>query len=422
MGTKRHRNMHAAFFLFAVLLISLTIAMSSAATPSSPACPITTNPYNTQWLPINIIVIMLSFAVIAVIYILSNVMPVSMSAKLKALVHTEINQNLVSVLIILVLLGSTIMVTEFTAQLGSTSTFHCNPFAASDFYVGNLTFNTGLKLLNNIYATSIGYAIDARLYTGIGQNVYSSVVAPNVASYIAKTFLNFGIFSITPVFAGDLGISYAIMSDLLTGVFTPIMMIAMGSMFLQYLLIPFIKGAAFLIILPIALIMRSFTFTGAGLRTAANSVLALAVAMYIIYPTMVAYNPMIISWIFTPCPNATNWCNPSFLYLGTAYAIPNIPASTFFTQTSAQQGTVSLSGISITSLSMGEYAQILSAAIDPATVIGNVLGMADQVAQFLFTSVLLFALDMTVTMGFGVGLAKALTSGLDGASAFWSNV
>ncbi len=407
----------ASFFLALVIFASLPAQASADS-----GCPITTNPYNTSWLSINFTVIMISFAVIAVVYILSNLMPTASSAKIKALVVTELNQNLISVIIIVILLGATITVSEFSATIGSTGAYACNPFASADFYVGNLTFNTGLKMLNNIYSTSITYAIDSRLYSGVGQSVYSSVITPNVASFISKTFLNFGLFSVTPIFAGDLGMPYAIMSDLLTIVFTPIMMLAMGAMFIQYLLIPLIQGSAFFVVLPIALIMRSFAFTGAGLRTAANSVLAIAIAAYLIYPTMVAYNPTMLSWIFTPCSKST-WCNPGWSYLDSAYSLPNIQESSFFTSTGGSTPTsVQMSGLSITSLSFGEFTQILSSAIDPALVVSNVLNIANEVAMFLFTSIVLFALDLMVMMGFAVGLAKALNGGLDGASSFWSNV
>ncbi len=412
--------------LLAVLSIFILVALPSTAygAPTS----LTSDVYNTAWIPINLLVITVSFAIIALIYTLSNVLPRDMRAKLHSLVMTEINQNLISVLILIILFSATVIVGQFSASLPLTGQYacnlessSCNPFIIADAYVDTLTFVTGINLLNQIYSNSISYAINARIWSGVGQSIPSSIV-PSIASLLQLKSISLPFIQITPVFGGDLGISYAIISDLLVGIFTPLLMVTLGTMFIQYIMISVIEFSAFSIVLPIALMMRSFAFTGAGLRTAANSVLAVAIAAYLIYPTMVAFNPSIISWIFTSCQSTTTasggWCNPTYKYLNTAYTLPDITVSTFLSQSSTQ---VISGGPSLTTLGIGQLSSVLAAA-DPFSVTQTLFTISNNVAQFMFTSVMLFALDLTVTLGFGVGLAKALTGGLDGVASFWSNV
>ncbi len=44
------------------------------------------------------------------------------------------------------------------------------------------------------------------------------------------------------------------------------------------------------------------------------------------------------------------------------------------------------------------------------------------VSEFMFNTIFIFAIDITVTMGFAMGLAKALDDGIEGAASFWSSI
>lgn len=379
------------------------------------------NLYSTDWLNVNFLIVGISFAVIAVVYMLGNIMHTVMSSKIKGLIKDETRQTMLSVIIIVILLGSAATIAEFSSYLAPNQTYTCNPILSSQTYVfGTLT--GGVGLLNNIYATSISYAVDARLYSGFG-----GLASPITDKLSALLTIPLGIAKVTPEFANDLGISYSIISDLLVIIFTPLMMLALGSLFMQWLLLLFLPGTAFAFILPAALIMRSFAFTGAGLRSAANGVLAIAIGAYMIYPVMVLVNASVVGWIYTSpaspaCASNLFGCNPTFTYLNTANStMPSTPEG-FFTSSTPGTG-VPLSslfgGVAITSLSSQQLNSVIS-GIDPATTVSALIKMSNSIAQFIFTGVFLFALDIAVTIGFVAGLTKALNSGVYGAESFWN--
>jgi hypothetical protein len=43
-------------------------------------------------------------------------------------------------------------------------------------------------------------------------------------------------------------------------------------------------------------------------------------------------------------------------------------------------------------------------------------------SQFIFTAIFMFGINLAVTLGFAIGLAKGLNSGVEGAGSFWSSI
>jgi hypothetical protein len=196
-----------------------------------------------------------------------------------------------------------------------------DPLTYADYYVGNLSVNTGLNLLTNLYSTTVAYSVYAQILAGIGEIFklgLSSIVPALSSGFNLGNVAGIGISALIP-----LAHLYNILAGLYLDIFAPLVTLAVGFLFIQFILIPLIKYVAFTILLPVAIGMRSLSFMGNSLKSASNSVLAFAIAIYIIYPLMLAFNGYAIGWIFSTA-------NPSFVYLHSTYIVPNIPVSQFF--------------------------------------------------------------------------------------------
>ena len=94
-----------------------------------------------------------------------------------------------------------------------------------------------------------------------------------------------------------------IMTNLYIDLFSSVLLVMIGMLFVQWLSLPIIQAVAFTLMLPFALILRSIAFAssgGQGLRETANAILAIAIALYLIYPLMIMFNSYAISYIFSP--------------------------------------------------------------------------------------------------------------------------
>jgi len=366
--------------------------------------------YVNSWLGINYLVIAASFAVVALVYMAGSLLPGSTRTKITSMTKVEMTQLLLSVLIIIILMGVSQVACSFTTAISqATVKTTLSPFQYADFYIGNLSTNTGLRLLGNIYSISITYAIDSRIWTAVGSAIQS-------LSKSGEAIISFP-------YGYDLGTYYGILSDLYLDVFSPIIIVTIGMLFLQYLLLPIIEYTAFVIVLPIALVMRSISFTGSGLRTAANSVLALAIAAYLIYPMMVAFDGYAIAWIFSPS-NPEYSCNGCLSTVESTYSLTSIPSSAFDSLSSSSSGfnVDGLSSPAISSILSSSLLGDITGNIPVYGVIANAASTVSLMSQFIFTAIFMFGINLAVTLGFAIGLAKGLNSGVEGAGSFWSSI
>ncbi|MCL5007366.1 MAG: hypothetical protein M1164_01650 [Candidatus Marsarchaeota archaeon] len=378
--------------------------------------------YVNSWLGINFAVILAGIFVVTLVYMLSRFLPSSMKGKITSVMKVELTQLFISVIIIVVLIGAASTACAASTSISQHVTHTTeSPFAYSDYYIGNLTLNTGLRLLTNVYLTSIDYGIDSRVYPSL-INYEGPGFLSHSASILSKSAANKGIeiFSVGFNFGEDLGANFGILSDLYLAVFGPIITLVIGSLFVQYLSIPIFEYTAFTIVLPVALIMRSIAYSASGsggLRSASNAVLAIAIAVYLIYPLMISYNSYIVNWIFSVQ-------NPYFQYLHTSFTIDSLP-TTFFSSLASGVSGVSLFGVTTPSLNslLGNYATTgVVSLFDPFAVTSQVLTTIDEMAQFIFVGIFLFGLDVAVTLGFAQSLASSLDAGIEGAASFWGNV
>jgi len=387
----------------------------------------------TSWVNINILIVLLTFMLFALFYSLSGMFPGSTRERIKQAAKSEATQGVISIFIILVLIGvATTACSISTSMSQSLAKTGMNPFQYSEYYIGNLSTNTGLVLLTNVYSTSVSYAIEAQVLQSIG-----SILNTGLSSVIKAFVTNLGLSSIVTIgIAPVLEIYqvFAILSTVYLVVIAPLITLVVGVLFIQFLLLPVLQYTAFTIVLPIAIALRSLAFMGTNLKGASNTVLAIAIAGYIVYPLMVSFNSYIISYTFAACSStaaATATCNPAAAYLKGTYSLPKLTVSQIFSASVANNGVnvpTSISSFFSQLLQGGLLKPIITDAsgntglISPFAVVSNAQATVNNVAQFIFAGVVLFMIDIAVTLGFAMGLARALNGGIMGAGSFWGGI
>lgn len=376
--------------------------------------------YGTQsWAGINIMVVLITFLIVAALYALSTIFPSLTRAKLREASKSELTQAFISIIIIIVLSGVATTACSISASISSSLTGQAlSPFGYAEYYTGNLSTNTGLNLLTNIYSTSVSYSIEAHVLQDLG-----SFLNVKTSKILKILYTSIGLTSVVSVFIGaviQVGVLFSILSSLYLNIMAPLVTVVVGLLFVQFLALPVLQYTAFSVVLPVAIGMRSVSFLGTHLKYASNTVLAIAIAGYIVYPLMVSFNGYVIAWIFSAS-------NPSFQYIHSTYVVPAIPISTFFQ--SASTAYTGFFGTIYNALFNGGVLNPLVSSsfqnglvISPWTIVTQAQLLVNQTAQFIFAGVILFVMDLSVTLGFAMGLANALNAGIEGAGSFWGSV
>jgi hypothetical protein len=354
------------------------------------------------------------------VYTIANLLPARIRSKLVDAVKAELSQILLSAVIIVLLIGSAQLVCGIVANYSIylTGSF-LTPFQYADSYIGNLATTTGVDLLTQIYSMSVRYQVEAQeieqildfftgLSSGLGHStaagIFGALGAPIVGSsgLIKSSFFDLKlVLPLTDSFAQV----YTSLSALYMGVFSPLVTLATGMLFLQYLLLAVMQYLAFTTILPVAILMRSLAFTGTGLRQSANALLAIAIAMYLVYPLTIAFDQYIMNYALA---NA-----------GTTYLLKSVTINQFFASFSGSSILSAYSSAESLFLnSVGGYIAITW----PWELVNEAQAIINQMAEFLFQAVVLFAINLAITIGFATGLAKALNSGVEGVGSFWNSI
>lgn len=412
-------------------MLLLAVAAMLAATASTSAQPVsaisaTAMPNTcvlygaTNWAGISILVILLSLLITAAVFAGSTIFPIRTQAQIKQAARAELTQAIISAVILVILASTATAACALSTNIANSlhaSTTTTNPFQYAEYYIGNLSTNTGLNLLTTVYSISVSYSIESQVLNNAGTLLNTAV---NTIANQLGTVLGFATKAVGSIaIGGASGLStlFALLSTTYLDVIAPLITIAIGLLIIQFLALPVLQYAAFSILLPVAIAMRSLAFLGRNLRAASNTILAIAIAAYIIYPIMIAFNSYAIAWIFSGS-------NPSFQYLKTTYVVPNIPSNSFFAliQTTPSNGIYG----SITNIFLpfvtSSLAQSGGVIINPFTIQTQAQMIVNQTAQFLFASIIMIVIDIAVTLGFAVGLANALNSGVEGAGSFWSGI
>ncbi len=404
---------------------SSTEIVSQPATPAvqSSTCSLYGGSgYANNWIGINFIVILVSLTVIAFVYTIANFMPSKIRSKLSDAVKSELSQILLSAVIIVILIGSAQLACNLSAIYSVSYVPRgergLTPFQYADSYIGNLATVTGVSLLTNIYSLSIAYQVEAQivyqaldftsgLASGLGSAAAGSMFSDAGLSLVGGSgLIKSSILTVSLILPDINALSgvFTSLSSMYVGVFSPLITLATGMLFIQFLLLEVMQYTAFTTILPVAILMRSLAFTGTSLRNSANALLAIAIAAYLVYPLTVALDYNI--FMNYALPNA-----------GQTYQLQNININSFFS---------SLSGTGVVDAA-GSAASLMTSSVSsymiwPWDIMNAAQTIITHMAQFIFQSVVLFAVNIAITIGFATGLAKALNSGVEGAGSFWNSI
>lgn len=374
--------------------------------------------YANSWIGINLLVVLVSMAVIALVYSFSRFMPERIRGRVNEATKSEITQSIISVLIIAILIASAQMVCNTTASIGSVvlqnagvskSQASLSPFQYADYYAGNLAMHTGLSLLTYVYTTTMRYDIQSTLYGSLNVYLNGLLLSEKLGS------IPFGDnVKVTFGFSPDLSTMLRFMSDQYLVVFAPLITIVVGALMLQYLSLPVLQYSAFVVILPVALAMRSLSFAGVNLRNTSNAVLAIAIAAYFIYPLMILFDSYMMYWVFNPA------LNPSSQYIALSYTVNSLPLNSFLSQP-----------LTSSSGDLGASIKFMLSAFSTSSFLNyfDIFNIAQQTEQLVinlselvFQGVVLFAINVAITIGFAMGLTRALNAGVEGADSFWSSI
>lgn len=371
----------------------------------------------TSWAGISILVIVLSLLIVGAVFMLSGIFSNSTRAKIRQAAKSELTEAFISAVILVILAGAALGACSISTSIGNSlhvTTTTANPFQYSEYYIGNLSTNTGLNLLTTIYSISVSYAIEAQVLQSLGtlfntnvNTIYKQISSLFLGNAAKAVGLSIGIAAVS-----HSSILFSLLSSTYVDIIAPLVTIAIGLLFIQFIMLPFFQYTAFAVILPVAIAMRSLAFMGTNLRAASNTVLAVAIAAYIIYPLMIAFNSYAIAWIFSGA-------NPSFQYVHTTYVVPNIPVSNYFKSVPSSGIFGSAFNIMVPFVTSA-FSQSGGFIINPFTVASQGQMIVNETAQFIFTSVIMIVIDLAVTIGFAAGLTKALNSGIEGAGSFWA--
>jgi hypothetical protein len=395
--------------------------------------------YANSWIGINLLVVLISLTAVAVVYTISRLLPGHARGRVVEATRFEITQAILSLLIIAVLIGSAQMTCNLSASLGKyllasgvlpsvsapgiavipASYANLSPFQYADYYIGTLATQTGIGLLTAIYSANISLSIQSEIYnsmTGLLKGLFSGEA--NLCSW--ATLFSFE-YKCTLSWPLNFGYSIRLLAENYNVVLGPLATMIVGALFLQYIGLPLLQYTAFVVILPVALAMRSISFAGFKLRETSNAVLAIAIAAYLIYPMTVMLDSYMMYWMFSPtCFGSQQACNPALPYLDYAYAPTALPLNLFFsssqtTPVGSVKNAYTLFTNAISSFNFVTLINPLTAEAQSETLINNM-------AMLAFQGIILFALNAAITIGFAMGLAKALSGGVEGAGSFWSNI
>ena len=173
-------------------------------------------------------------------------------------------------------------------------------------------------------------------------------------------------------------------------------------MFIQFLAIPVMPFSAFTIVLPVALALRSVAFFSTGLGDASNALIALAIALYVIYPMMIAFDGYAIPGVFSRQQPLSAICRSR---LHGQFRRPRTPSSRPSHNLTSAVRTLLRARVAFV-LSALSASGSYNYAFQSLNLIGTLRNYTNAMAQFFFESILLFALNMAVTVGLAVASTR----------------
>jgi hypothetical protein len=380
-----------------------------------------------DWVNLNLLVVLFTVTVAGFVYAFANFLPGERFQKWKGYASYEMIEAVFSVIIIFSLFAAASFVCQAGGLMFGFNNYK-DIFTSIDGYIGNLLFVNGLSLLEKLYATSIQYTVISKI----------AFFFLNQGTSLITGFLSAGqISGVTVTFGTAINKLFAAYAGIFTTTYGIFLGASFGGLFILFLIIPIIHATAMTVIAPIAMIFRSLSFLGPQLRKTSNLFLAMAIGFYFVLPLTVAMDSYIVSCMgiqglgVPPASSPTASCYSYWLmfskYTGT-YSLPTMSVSLF---NSAGTGTNGMNSTSQPSWASGQ-GQLVTTFYGSSLNLNNFFqAMFDapslaaeygqNVAAYLFVSIVLLAIDVAITMGFIAGLARSLDamSNLFGVGGLW---
>ncbi|MDE1824800.1 MAG: hypothetical protein KGH61_00885 [Candidatus Micrarchaeota archaeon] len=402
---------------------------------------------SNDWVGICVLVIVMSFMISAVIYVLANLLPKRDSEKIRGYIKFEYAQLVLGIGIVVVLLGVSAAACNFTGALTGSGQ---SPFGYAQGYVGGLLFQQGQTLMSSMFGDTIQLTLESTISEGVISATLGRIGQISQLQNINGPFgsktsvggkglgsINFPLGKgggitvnlLTPDFK-ELFEAYA---SVIVDFYMPILIGCMIMLFVVYISLPIISAGALTVVVPIAILLRSVSFTGPKLREAANGFLAIAIALYFVYPATFVMDSQITGWLYCTPPGHQP-CNPYPQFL----PVYKLNQTTPIGLLSSNSTPINVSGgtLSLPLQYWGSSAyQFFSSTSSPNLGLNplnpfNVLFYGPNVitrdgvemAEYLLRGVVLMALNLVLTMGLAYGLWKAFTGGLNfmGGGHIWS--
>ncbi len=387
------------------------------AAPS--ACTLATVNIN-DWISLDMLILLATFSIGAVIYAISNLLPNPFRDKLKRIVRIEYTEGAFS----LVLIASLISIAYAGCGVGLSlsglpASNYQGVFQSDQYYIGQLLFvkggNLAAQFMAKDFALSIGAAFSNNVFYSL-----SKVISPTPFALSKNIMVNE---------TGRLQVVFDTYEDTYT-LYSGFVVVTFGALFILYFLLPIIMALGMNLIIPAAIILRSISFAGPKLREASNAFIAIGIALYFVLPLAISANQAIVNWLY--CQNGVTACNPYVSYTG-AYQLSSVAAADFLTPNTLSFGTVGGLSVSLpTNLFLGVgstsaggfWSYAINTIFSFLTLPQQLNDSTAEVAQYLFEGIVLIAIDFAITMGFAQGLYKGLNSIpniLGGGGPFWSD-
>lgn len=361
-----------------------------------------------NWIGISATIIMVSLLIASFIYVASGFVSRKDTEKIRGYVRFEYVQAVLSAAIIVALLVLSSFSCNISASLTTPSQ---NAFSFAQHYVGDLLFIKGVGLETSLYATGIQFGI----YSGVVSEGFEKLT-----SYLPTLPpLRVGSLNFTMEPPNDFGALYENYASVLIDVYIPLLIASFAMLLIQFLLIPIVSGSVLTVVIPVAIIMRSLSFTGPKLREAANTFIAIGVAFYFIYPMTFIMDQQIVNWMY--CSQTIPNCgNPYPQYIA-PYELNTINPSTLFASQNPSSDPLNIGILfyqtPLSQLWNSVYSGSGGLQANPFIAIfyapGVVVNLASQVSEYLFQAIVLMALNMAITIGFAIGLWKGISGGLN---------
>ncbi|VVB77175.1 Uncharacterised protein [uncultured archaeon] len=360
-----------------------------------------------DWISINVLVVLAGITIGALIFALANFLPAEKREKLRGTVRYELIEGVISLIIIIAL----IMIAAFACNAGGALfgyPGYTDIFNAADKYMGNLLFVNGISLVGNMYTVTLQYSVVAAVFSHQAQQLGATLSTPLFSDIVVI------------VFPADASAFFYKFASLFASFYGGMLNASFGGLFILFLALPIIEASALTVIAPTALIMRSLSFMGPQLRRTSNLFLAIAIGFYFVLPLMIALNSYIAGCLNISTGLTHPACNyPYFTQYFGGYSLPTMSSSLLTSAPSMPIDSGALPSFVTGSYSLpvsyyGSMFSSLGSTVQLLRLLPFGYQVAEeygtQVAGYLFLGIVLVAIDLGVTAGFIMGIAKGLDS------------